>query len=76
MSSPRHGPREDEDVEDFFFLEDALTHAENVTHDASLARAKVQASPTENEFVFQFHQIVDEVVPVSWFGASKRMNLS
>ena len=30
---------------------------------------------TENGFVFHFHQIVEEVVPVSWFGASKRMNL-
>ena len=31
---------------------------------------------TESGFVVQFHQIVEEGVPVSWFGASKRMNLS
>ena len=30
---------------------------------------------TESGFVFQFHQIVEEVVPVSWFGVSKSMNL-
>ena len=30
---------------------------------------------TENGFVVQFHQTVEEVVPVSWFGVSKSMNL-
>ena len=40
-----------------------------------LSRPSAGGTITDSGFAFQFHQIVEEVVPVSWFGVSKSMNL-